>query len=179
MRRAAWALVIAVPLVGLLWFGLGRNPNAVADPLLNHRAPAFTLTSLDGRRVSLAHLRGKPVVLNFWASWCTECKNEHSYLLDLSRQYRSRGVTFYGISYQDGRDAARTFLKRYGAPWPDLRDPEDRTALDYGVTGVPETFVIDRTGVLRYHSPGPVRPGAPTTPQTLARQIDKTLRSTA
>ena len=176
MSRAVWSIVIAVPIVGLLWFGLGRNPNAVADPLVGKPAPTFALKSLDGRTVSLASLRGRPVVLNFWATWCADCKVEHPYLLHLARAYARRGVAFVQIGYQDADSSARSFLRRYGAPGTALQDPGGATAIGYGVTGVPETFVIDQDGIVRYHSPGPVAPGAATTPGDLSRYLDKVVR---
>ena len=175
MRRAVWGLIVAVPLIALLGFGLARNPDAGVTPLLNRPAPNFSLRSLDGRRVSLTAMRGTPVVLNFWASWCADCKVEHPYILHIGRYFARRGVKFFGVSYQDSDSSARAFMRRYGVAWPDLRDPGQRTAIDYGVTGVPETFVIDRRGILRYHSPGPVAPNAPTSPLILTRQIDRVL----
>ncbi|GAC1319229.1 MAG: TlpA disulfide reductase family protein [Chloroflexota bacterium] len=179
MKRALWGVVFALPLISLLWFGLNRNPNAAATPLVHKPAPNFTLRSLDGRQVSLARLRGTPVVLNFWASWCADCKVEHPYIVQLERYFARRGVKFFGVSYQDGEGSARSFLRTYGVAWPDLRDPGQRTAIDYGVTGVPETFVIDRHGILQFHSPGPVTPNAPTTPDVLAQQITRALGSRA
>ena len=156
MKRAIWAVVIGVPIVALLASGFSHDPNAVRSPIVNHRAPSFRLESFDGRAVSLAQLRGKPVVLNFWASWCLSCKDEHQALLQAWRAYRSQGVTFVGVDYQDHQSDAQSFLKHYGGGWPEMRDPGSRTAIDYGVYGVPETYFIDRHGVVRYKSTGPV-----------------------
>ncbi len=169
MKRALWALVIAVPLVALLAAGFGRDPSAISSPLLNKQAPAFTLRSLDGKPVSLVSLRGKPVIVNFWASWCLSCKDEHTYLLDAWRAYSSRGVAFLGVIYQDTPSDARAFLNQNGRGWPQLRDPGQQTAVDYGVVKIPETYFIDRHGIIRYKSLGPV------TPELLAQQIGRLL----
>jgi cytochrome c biogenesis protein CcmG/thiol:disulfide interchange protein DsbE len=95
------------------------------------------------------------VVLNFWQSSCIPCRTEHPYLLDAFRTY-GRQVAFVGVSYEDTVSGARTFLQNYGGTWPTLRDPDDITAINYGVYGIPETFFIDRSGVIRYKSTGPV-----------------------
>lgn len=169
MRRSAWALVVAVPVVLLLASGFRRDPTAIVSPLVNHSAPSFTLHSLDGREVSLASLRGRPVVVNFWASWCLSCKDEHRYLGEAVRAYGPRGVAFVGVIYQDSPAAAHAFLRQHGGGWPALEDPGSRTAIDYGVTGVPETYFIDRRGIVRSMSRGPV------TPDLLMRDINPLL----
>ena len=169
MKRTIWALAITVPLVALLAAGFGRDPSAIVSPLLNKPAPAFSLQSLDHRPVTLAALRGRPVVLNFWASWCLSCKAEHGYLLNAWHAYGPLGVAFVGVIYQDTDSDARAFLQQYGAGWPVVEDPNQQTALDYGVVQIPETYFIDRRGVVRYKSPGPV------TPDVLAQQIPRLL----
>jgi len=159
MKRSVWALVLAVPLVVILASGFGRNPGEIASPLVNHAAPNFVLRSLDDRMVSLSSLRGRPVVVNFWASWCVSCKDEHGYLLDAWHAYAPQGVVFIGVIYQDSTSGARAFLKERGGGWSAVQDPGSRTAIDYGVTGVPETYVVDRRGIVRSMSRGPVTPG--------------------
>jgi cytochrome c biogenesis protein CcmG/thiol:disulfide interchange protein DsbE len=166
-KRSVWALVIAIPVILLLASGFGRDPNAIASPLLNKPAPRFTLRTLDNRPVSMANLRGRPVVLNFWASWCVSCQQEHRNLMAAWRAFRQSGVVFVGIDYEDRASDARDFLHRYGGGWPVLQDPGQQTAINYGVYGVPETFFIDRSGIVRYKSTGPV------TPALLARDIPK------
>lgn len=156
--RSLCAVVIAVPFVWLLASGFGRDPNAISSPLIDRRAPSFTLRSIDGREVSLASFRGRPVIVNFWASWCTACKFEHPYLLAAWRAYREQGVAFVGVLFSDNAGNARAFIQRYGGGWPDVLDPAQRTAINYGVYGVPETFFIDRAGIVRYKSTGPVTP---------------------
>jgi len=169
MKRALWALVIAIPLIALLAYGFGRDPSVIASPLLNKPAPAFTLRTLDGASLSLKQFRGKPVVLNFWASWCLACKVEHPYLVQAWQTY-TPDVGFVGIVYEDSAGNARAFMREYGGGWPDVLDPGQRTALDYGVYGVPETFFIDRRGIVRYKQIGGV------TPQLLDGEIQSLLR---
>ncbi len=155
MKRAFWALVIAVPLVALLAAGFQHDPNAVKSPVVNGPAPGFALRTLDGKALSSRELRGKPVIVNFWASWCLDCQYEHP---DLMRAWKTYGnaVTFVGIDYQDQASDARSFLKKYGGGWTQLVDPDQHTAIDFGVYGVPETYFIDRHGVVRYKATGPV-----------------------
>lgn len=169
MKRAIWALVIAVPLVVLLAYGFGRNPGAIASPLINKRAPAFTLRTIDGGSLSLRQLRGKPVVLNFWASWCPACKVEHPYLVQAWERY-GLDVSFIGVVYQDSAANARGFMRQYGGAWPSVLDPGQRTSINFGVYGVPETFFIDRRGIIRAKVTGGV------TPAILNRQIGRLLR---
>jgi cytochrome c biogenesis protein CcmG, thiol:disulfide interchange protein DsbE len=157
MRRAVWAVVIAVPVVGLLAFGFGRNPDTINSPLIGKSAAAFTLRSLDGpRSISLAKLRGRPVIVNFWASWCADCKIEHQNLVAAWQRYAKDGVAFVGIDYEDSASGARAFMRELGGGWPVVSDPSQRTAVNYGVYGVPETFFIDRHGIVRYKTIGPV-----------------------
>lgn len=155
MKRAFWSLVVAVPLVALLAAGFQHDPNAVKDPVVNGAAPSFALRTLDGKELSSASLHGKPVVVNFWASWCLDCEYEHPTLMRAWHAYGKR-VTFVGIDYQDHTSDARSFLQKYGGGWTQLVDPDQHTAIDFGVYGVPETYFIDRKGVVRYKSTGPV-----------------------
>lgn len=157
-RRALWAVLLAAPLVALLALGFGHDPNAVASPLLNHRAPNVTLKTLDGKTLHLSALRGRPIVLNFWASWCLGCKLEHPYLVQAWQIYGPEGVAFVGVLFDDTVANARAFLRQRGGGWPTLQDPGQVTAIDYGVSAVPETFFIDRRGIVRYKSTGMVTP---------------------
>jgi cytochrome c biogenesis protein CcmG/thiol:disulfide interchange protein DsbE len=157
VRRAVWAVVIVVPIVAVLAYGFGRNPDTIASPLIGKPASGFVLRTLDGRRVvSLATLRGHPVIVNFWASWCADCKIEHADLVAAWQRYARHGVTFVGIDYQDSAADARQFMRQQSGGWPVVGDPSQRTAIDYGVYGVPETFFIDKRGIVRYKTIGPV-----------------------
>lgn len=158
VKRALWAALIAIPIVLLLASGFSSNPHVMASPVINHPAPHFTLRTLDDTNLSLARFRGRPIVLNFWVSWCTSCKVEHPYLVAAWRRYAPQGVTFIGVVYNDSANNARAFMRQYGGGWADVMDPTGGTAIAYGVSGVPETFFIDRRGVIRFKSTGPVTP---------------------
>ena len=160
-RVSRWILISAV-LVGvslltaLLAFGLGRDPTVINSPLVGHTAPGFALRTLDGSRtVRLADLRGRVVVVNFWASWCAACREEHPSLMAAWERYRDQGVVLIGVDYQDSKKAALQFMQEMGGDWPTVEDPGGRTALDYGVYGVPETFFIGLDGVIRHKTIGP------------------------
>lgn len=147
-----WLLlpVVVVPLVFVLGFGFGRDPNNVPSALMARPAPSFELPTLDGAALSSESLRGRPVVINFWASWCLECKTEHPVLMDGQRRHGG-DVAFIGVLYQDRPEDARAYLTEMGDPgYPNLIDADGRLALDFGVSGVPETFFIDAQGVVRY-----------------------------
>ncbi len=160
-RRSRWitvsTVIVGVGLLAALFdFGLGRDPSIIRSPLLGRRAPDFTLRTLDGSRtVRLADLRGQVVIVNFWASWCAACREEHPALQDAWERYRDQGVVLVGIDFQDQRQPALDFMREMGGDWPVVEDPGGRTALDYGVAGVPETFFIGRDGVIRFKQIGP------------------------
>lgn len=140
------AAVLAA-LVVLFAAGLQRDPTVIPSPLIGRTAPAFDLATQSGGRLTDATLRGAPVVVNFWASWCTPCLEEHPLLLELARS----GVRIIGINYKDDPQAAAQWLARHGNPFSAVAlDPQGRAGLDWGVYGVPETFVLDATGTIRY-----------------------------
>ncbi|MBI4610713.1 MAG: TlpA family protein disulfide reductase [Candidatus Rokubacteria bacterium] len=137
-------------LVALLAFGFTRDPKAIPSPLVGRPAPAFSLALFGGGSLSLESLRGKVVVVNFWASWCfPACWNEAPRLEAAWRRYRDRGVVLVGIVYQDSEANAKEFIARHGKTYPSGMDPGSRIAIDFGVYGVPETFFIDRAGRIR------------------------------
>lgn len=150
-------LAVVVPLILLLVLNIGRNPHAVSSPMLNKPAPDFALRPAGGGpAVSLASLRGKPVVLNFWATWCVPCFEEHGVLTEAARLHP--GVHFVGVIYEDEEERVNGFLSRQGKAYPSLMDPEGKTAIAYGVYGVPETFFIDAGGQIVSKYVGPLRP---------------------
>jgi len=156
MRILRWALVpvLVVPLGWLLFQGLGRDPRALPSPLIGRPAPAFELVSIDGRTVDSAALRGRVVIVNFWASWCFECIAEHRVLLEAHERYGA-DLVIIGVLYQDRVDDALGFLAKYGnGGWPNLIDPDGALAIDFGVTGVPESYFIDAAGIVRYKQYG-------------------------
>lgn len=156
-RRLRWLLPAAVvPVVGLLAFGLTRDATVLPSALVGKEAPAFHLETVEGDTVRLDDLRGKVVVLNFWASWCIPCRTEHSVLLRASRAWPAENVAVVGIVYQDSRPNARRFMEALGGDWPSGLDPASRTAIDYGVYGVPETYFLSADGRVARKQVGPV-----------------------
>jgi cytochrome c biogenesis protein CcmG/thiol:disulfide interchange protein DsbE len=154
--RFALPLLVFGLLAGVLARGLDRDPHAVPSPLIGQRAPDFDLPRLDdaGQRVRRDDLRGKAWVLNVWASWCVACREEHALLLDLSRR---SAAPIIGLDYRDARPAAQDWLRRLGDPYQaTLFDGTGTAGIDWGVYGVPETFVIDRDGVVRDKLTGPL-----------------------
>src|SRR3990170_7338311 len=145
MNKFLILVAILVPTLALLYFGLGRDPRTLPSALVSRPAPNFELTTLDGKKISLAETKGKPVVLNFWSTWCGPCVAEYQLLRQAGNIYAPQGILFYSILYEDTVANVRQFLARYGeretSPLPGagpiLLDPELRTAIDYGVSGVP------------------------------------------
>lgn len=154
--RRALLPATALPVIALLAYGLTRSPNIIDSPLPGRAAFDFTSTTLDGDTLSLSDLKGKVVVLNFWASWCVACIDEHPVLAAAERLYASRGFQVLGVVYQDSPENARRWMARMGGGWPSIMDGESRIAIEYGVYGVPETFFIGRDGRIAYKQIGPV-----------------------
>ena len=151
MKYALPAAVLAA-LIVLFAIGLTKDPTKVPSPLIGQPAPAFALPLLDGGTLATADLQG-PVLVNFWASWCTPCLQEHPLLMDLARS----GVTIVGLNYKDEPEAARQWLARHGNPFTLIaQDRDGAVGLDWGVYGVPETYVLDAQGVIRYKQIGPM-----------------------
>lgn len=170
--------VLVLGLLGVLALGFGTSPGqaTVTSGLVGKPAPDFSLPSLSGGRLTLKQFRGHTVVLNFWASWCVPCSQEHPYLIAAYRKYTPNGVQFIGISLEDPVSEARSFMKKHGGAWPIVSDSDGATAVAYGVTGPPETFIIDRRGIIRYHLAGPVYPGSQYTPSVFDAQIGRAVR---
>lgn len=155
-RRLLIPLGIFIVLVVFLGIGLRLNPREVPSPLVGKPAPEFRLALLSdpARQMSPADLRGKVWLFNVWASWCASCRQEHDLLLDLSRQ---TGTLIYGMDYKDQPADAQAVLNRYGNPYVEtVVDRDGRTGIDYGVYGVPETYLIDKAGIIRYKHTGPL-----------------------
>jgi len=149
-------VVVTVPLLAILASGFGLNPRVESNALEGQAAPNFELETLEGDRVALSELRGKPVVINFWATWCQPCLIEHQALIRSAQRFAPAGVTFLGVLYNDEPAEAVRYLKKKGAAYPTLIDVNGRTAIDYGVAGVPETFFINAEGTIAYKATGPV-----------------------
>lgn len=156
MKRFLIPLGIFIVLVGFLAVGLKLNPREVPSPLVGKPAPDFKLALLSdpAKQMSPADLRGKVWLFNVWASWCASCRQEHDLLLDLAKQ---GGVLIYGMDYKDQPGDAQAVLDRYGNPYVEtVVDLDGRTGINYGVYGVPETYLIDRNGIIRYKHIGPL-----------------------
>ena len=158
MNRFLIPLGIFGVLVAFLAIGLNLKPREVPSPLIDKPAPAFTLAQLQepARKLSPSDLKGKVWLLNVWGSWCVSCRQEHPLLVELGK---SNVVPIVGLNWKDDRDAALKWLDQLGNPYTvSVVDPDGRVAIDYGVYGAPETYVIDRDGVIRYKQIGPISP---------------------
>lgn len=156
MMRFIWPLLIFIVLAGFLLVGLNLNPREVPSPLIDKPAPAFTLPLLQdpSKRFSSQDMKGQVWLFNVWASWCVSCRQEHPVLMELAQQ---NIVPIYGLDYKDQRENGLTWLSRGGDPYVlSVMDVEGRIGIDYGVYGVPETYVIDKQGIIRYKQIGPV-----------------------
>ena len=168
--RLLWPLAIFLLLAVFLGLGLKLDPQEVPSPLVGKPAPAFAAPALAApdRVLRQQDLLGQVWILNVWASWCGACRDEHPLLVEYARKAT---VKVYGLNYKDKREDGLGWLKQLGNPYADsLFDPDGRIGIDYGVYGVPETFVIDRAGVIRYKHIGPI------TPQVLRDKIEPLLR---
>jgi len=164
--KVRWGLLfgglsVIAALVCVLASGFGTSPQGVSNALEGRVAPNFRMEVLGNRAetVELGDLRGAPAVLNFWSTWCQPCKIEHPHLIAAAQSLGPRGVRFYGVLYSDEPANAERFLKQNGQAFPILHDPLQRIAIDYGVAGVPETFVLDREGRIVRKFIGPVSSG--------------------
>ncbi len=137
----------------------GTDPRIIGSPLIGAEAAPLELPRLVGEDTfRFAELRGNVVVVNFWASWCIPCRDEHGYLTAANRTYRDRGVRFVGVVHQDRPSAARAFLDDlgWGEDYVYVLDPDSRAAIEFGVFGIPETFFVDRDGVIVAKIAGPL-----------------------
>lgn len=175
-RRRLWLvalpLVLFLALAGLFFSRLetGGDPSRIPSALVGKAAPTMALPPLDGLKgaggaalpgIDLAALAGKPALVNVWASWCAPCREEHPLLMQLAKDPR---FTLVGINYKDAPENARRFLGQYGLPYAAVGvDPKGRAAIDWGVYGVPETFVLAKDGTIVHKFVGPLTPDAITT----------------
>lgn len=161
-KRAGIAMLVGVPVIMLLAWGMVRgDPRIIPSPLIDQPAPDFELPvmaltrtaegeDVTGEVVRLSDHLGEVVVLNFYASWCVPCRIEHPVLVRTAARYKDRGVQFYAVVYQDTPQAIRGYLRQMGAKgYPSLLDPGQRVAIDWGLAGVPETFIIGKDGRIR------------------------------
>ncbi len=156
----ALGLVIVLPLVGVLALNINRNPGSIDSPLVGRDAPTFRLERVgEGAPVDLTELRGRPVVINFWATWCVPCYQEHAVLVSAAKR-RGDQVAFLGVVYEDERERVDRFLEERGRSYPTLMDDAGKTAIAYGVYGVPETFFVNGAGKIVSKFTGPLSRGS-------------------
>ena len=172
MKRLGFLIPLAAffALAVVLAIGLKRDPREVPSPLIDKPAPAFSLTRLDDPAVTISRddLRGKVWMLNVWASWCVACRDEHPLLVQFAKTNR---LPIYGLNYKDQRDDGKAWLAKMGDPYrASLFDGEGRVGIDFGVYGVPETFIIDKSGTVRLKHIGPL------TPAVIATEIEPLLK---
>lgn len=151
-------LAVFAVMVIFLAIGLKLDPREVPSPFIGKPAPAFTLPQVAdaGKTLSPADFKGQVALVNVWASWCVSCRQEHPVLLELARKNL---VPIYGLNYKDEREGALAWLKQFGDPYTaSAFDADGRVGIDWGVYGVPETFVIDRNGIVRHKQTGPITP---------------------
>jgi cytochrome c biogenesis protein CcmG/thiol:disulfide interchange protein DsbE len=156
MFRYLIPLVLFLVLVVFLAIGLTRDPHEVPSPLINKPAPDFKLTQLrdPSKTFSTAELRGKVYLLNVWASWCVSCRDEHPLLMEYAK---TGAIPIYGLNWKDRREDALSWLAEFGDPYVlSVADVDGRVAIDYGVYGAPETYLVDQNGVIRFKQIGAV-----------------------
>jgi len=156
MKRFLIPLALFLALASFLAVGLNRDPRELPSPLVGRAAPGFELPRLapDGARFSPADMKGKVWMLNVWASWCVSCRQEHPVLMEFAK---SGVVPLIGLDYKDGRADGRRWLAQHGDPYAlSAVDLDGRVGIDYGVYGVPETYVIDKAGIIRFKQIGPL-----------------------
>jgi cytochrome c biogenesis protein CcmG, thiol:disulfide interchange protein DsbE len=160
-------LAVALPLLAILLANIDRDPHSIDSPLIGRPAPDFVLRPVgQGAAVSLQAFRGHPVVVNFWATWCVPCMEEHTTLLKAAERLRD-DVQFLGVVYEDSEAPIQSFLQERGQAYPTLLDADSKTAIAYGVYGVPETYFIDAQGTIVSKFAGPL--DTPTLESLLAK----------
>ncbi|HEY0844119.1 MAG TPA: DsbE family thiol:disulfide interchange protein [Noviherbaspirillum sp.] len=165
MKRFLLPLGIFIGLLIFLGIGLRLNPREIPSPFIGKPAPAFNLTQLHepNKTISPKDMEGQVWMLNVWASWCVSCRVEHPVLMDFAKL---NVVPVIGLNYKDGRDDGIKWLREFGNPYAMSGwDNDGRVGIDYGVYGVPETFVIDKRGIIRMKHTGPL------TPESLSQKI--------
>ncbi len=160
-------MIAVLAFLGLLGWGLAKSQKGQVK---SGMAPDFTITGFDGRTETLSQLRGKAVIVNFWASWCLPCREEAAYLEQTWRKYKDQGVVFIGVDYADTEKAARAYIQEFDITYLNGPDLGTRISQAYNIQGVPETFYISKSGELRGVHVGPLK-----SPE-LDNQIEELLR---
>lgn len=158
MVRYLVPIIIFAGMVGFFYVGLQKDPHVLPSALIDKPAPSFQLTQLHDpeKTFSPADMKGKVWLLNVWASWCEACRSENPLFLQIAK---TTDVPLYGLNYKDQRDDAKQWLRQFGNPYVlSVADLDGFVGIDFGVYGVPETFLIDKEGIIRYKHVGPVSP---------------------
>lgn len=182
-NRALTASLFALPVIALFAWGMTRDAGFIPSPLPGRAGPTFALEVFAGGEspiarplgdtISLESLRGQVVVVNFWASWCLACRDEHSDLSATALRYAGQPVQFVGVLYQDRVDPALRWIEQMGGQtYPSVNDPRSRAAIGYGLYGVPETFILDAEGRVAHKQTGAITAGI------LRRVVDSLLATT-
>ena len=151
----AVGLAVTTPLLGLLLLNIKRDPTSISSPLIHKPAPDVRVKKLDGDgSLQLSSLRGRPAVVNFWATWCVPCVQEHASLIEGARA--NPDVAFVGVVYEDTAENARGFLAQRGSSYPSYMDEDGKAAIAFGIYGVPETYFIDGEGTIVAKYVGPL-----------------------
>jgi cytochrome c biogenesis protein CcmG, thiol:disulfide interchange protein DsbE len=137
---------------------IGKDPTIIPSPLIGKPAPDFVFTALDGSKLRSSDLRGRPYVLNFWASWCPPCLKEQPDLADFYRRWHPRGVELVGVVFQDSKENVTQWQRERGGDWPVVMDP-DHASIDFGVARPPETYIVDAQGRVAVKISGPIGRG--------------------
>jgi cytochrome c biogenesis protein CcmG/thiol:disulfide interchange protein DsbE len=156
-RRLVITFLVIAPILALLAFGFTRDAKYIRSPLLAKPAAPFTVTLFDGKKVALEDLRGKAVFLNFWASWCTPCRDEARDLEAAWQKVKDKDRVFLGVALQDNDKDSRESLKEFEVTYPNGKDESGKIAVDYGTWGIPESFFIDPQGRITYKHVGGIR----------------------
>ena len=167
----AWVAGVVIALLVLALLGYAILADPTEPPQVGSPVPDFQLAALDGSPMNLRGQLGSVVVVNFFASWCAPCRQEAAALEQTWREYRDRGVQFYGIAYKDADSKAQAFLDEFDVTYPSTVEHGNHTARAYGITGVPETFVVDQQGLLVHHFLGPI------TQAELGQELDRLFES--
>ncbi len=157
VKRIALPLIVVLGILGLFYVGLGLDSRELPSPLVGKPAPPFEVPSLDDpdTMVTEQDFVGGPTLVNVWASWCSGCRAEKPYLIQLA----NRGVTIHGINYRDTREDASNYLRQSGNPYHTIAfDPKGDVGMDWGVYATPETYVLDAAGTIRHKHIGPLNP---------------------
>ena len=153
-------LAIFMVIAFFLWKGLGGTPGRIPSPLIGKPVPTFSMETLKNPAIKFNNkdLLGHVSIINVWATWCYACRAEHPVLMDISEHNK---VAIYGLNYKDQRKSALNWIDKYGDPYKTvIFDPKGKLAINFGVYGAPETFVVDKKGIIRYKYTGPISPDA-------------------